>query len=437
MQRQSNLKARAFRLWALILCLCLYVVPPAQAAELDFRAAWGGVATQSAFTELTIGLRSAEPGVHTLIFPSADTRTEVQINAQAAQRVSVVVPYPVPGPGPVEWMLEKDGSVVATGQAQVFTRVARKPWNIDLAVSSEDPRTVNVLSAALPRIVQAYDSIRSIALTPRDLRNLTQDQTRALEGHMVRCGRVVLLDASPLLLERLKQLAGCGGRHVTTDRQSLLPPELPKARDLRGLTDCNDCGGALSRLTVLSTIFLCLLVVLSLLGRTNALIALGFAVTCALFVMYLRSDPYITWLSWSQADAGANAHVRRTLLIVEGRGRSDLSVPLPIGSIPELPLPNGAELEFTADGSGPSSTTLRLQTGYLTRDILSFVDTDPTPSRFQETADGPAHALARTIARKTKLTFALATRSDAVTRPAEGLHVQWHATVTAKRGAKD
>lgn len=423
------------------LSACLVVVTvfsrPALAADLDFRAAWGGVATLSRFTELTIGVRSSEAGTFTVLLPGEQAETSILVDLPENQRVEFTVPYPVSKPGYVDWIVKKNDDVVSAGQAQVFKLVARTAWDIDLAGTSQHAGTVNVLSSTLPTRIQAYDSIRSIALTPSDLLNLTPDQLRALEEYMLRCGRVIILESKPSLLARLKQVAGCAGRQVYTTHGRFLATEMPSAKDVRAILGGTDYGGSLSRLTALLVVYASLLVAAGLMERVRTILLLGITASLALSAVSRTNEAYVTWLSWSQADAAESSQVRRTVLIVEGRGRSELSVPLPRSSVPQLPLPKGTTLQYLVTLSHSSTATLTLPTGFLTRDVLSFIESGLTDKQLQGHVSLPALALADRIAQKTKLILDLSASSEAVSQPAEGVHVQWHATVTDNRGVSN
>lgn len=416
---------------AALLAWLLAIANPVLAVEVDIRAAWGGAGVLSAFTELEVGIRSPESGSFTLQMPGAKTRTQIELDLPEAEGVQFKVPYPIERPGPVRWQVERDGVIVSEGMSEVFSRVARNPWEVDLTMTSEQSRTLNLLPAALPEWTQAYDVIRSLTLTPQALRILTDAQLEALDGYLQRCGRLVLRDASSELLMQLRGLSGCGGRHIDTGTGTLFPTEIPAADDLIELAECVDCGSTLWQVTSVFSAYVLLLVTASLTCWPRTLIALGVSTSFLLVVMYRSNAPFVTWLSWSQAEAASPIQVRRTVLIVEGRAHSDLTLPVPHSSVVSRPLPEGSTLHYSiTDG-----TTLTVPTGFLSRHALSFIDAGPVETGRLEPPAEEAAALAERMERRTGLSLNLGVREDTIEHPTIGQRRTWHATVEPDGGS--
>ena len=75
-------------------------------------------------------------------------------------------------------------------------------------------RPVIILPESLPHSLQAYAGIHAIVTDAVSLSNLSTRQYHAFADYLSGCNILLLSDASPAVLERVRKLSGCGGKFI-------------------------------------------------------------------------------------------------------------------------------------------------------------------------------------------------------------------------------
>jgi len=112
---------------------------------------------------------------------------------------------------------------------------------------SSDISPVVLSAKSLPHSSQAYDGIEAIVTDSLSLSSLSHNQYRSLGNFLGQCGIMLILDADPLMLERVHQFSGCNGRLIHSFEalsqvtplllklSAVHPPKPPSPQDLMSL----------------------------------------------------------------------------------------------------------------------------------------------------------------------------------------------------------
>lgn len=213
----------------LIPLLLLSLLPlPAIASpviDMELKAGLGGLAVSGRATEMMLRLFSTSPiDGHVEITDSNGVATlPVRLDEQREKIWWLPVNPGAPGSVRVR-LITNQGRVIEKQQAFEHSR---RPVTI---ISSTIPagfgfsghqqsgriRPVILSTAGLPHVAQAYAGVGAIVSDAQFLSKLTRDQYHALGQYLGGCGIMLVSDADPAVLERLRDISGCNGHSIDT-----------------------------------------------------------------------------------------------------------------------------------------------------------------------------------------------------------------------------
>jgi hypothetical protein len=359
--------------------------------RVDVAPAWDGVVRPGGWTELAVRVvsdvggevrvDSSEGALHSATLGRVEAGVaavlRLPVRVGTSDRIAVVVR----GPGEVRRrvpvtlrLLAPDERVVARAGGAV-----RRPGHRVVALGTD--------AASLPSTARAFDTVDVLVLDVAMLAGLEGPQLRALEGHLGRCGRVVLVDAPGPAIGRARDRAGCDGAFVEAvhdgaavdDAVARLlahpAPRLPDGGRLAALLPGARRPGAARSLAGFFAGYGAALVLGAVAIRRAWLFpALPLAATALLVAALRNARPEVTLATWTETTSGAATARFAAVLAVDGMAPRALAIDVP----PALGVPDpvgdpGTTLALTA--SAGSDTRVAVRTALLSEHRLELAGT--------------------------------------------------------------
>lgn len=330
------------RLSRLILLFCISL-PAAGNSSIDMEvtAGLGGQAVSGRATEIKVRL-----------FASSSTSAELQIRdangyltvpvtlaGQAVKHLWLPVTPKALNPLQVRLLL---GSGKVIEKELIFEHghtplsLISRPVPVEQALASHqqapDVRPIIVPAESLPHSSQAYAGVHAIVTDVGSLSSLTIEQYQAFANYLGGCNILLLADASPAVLERVRSLAGCAGRYIQSyqtlaqvsnllrELDAGLPPKPPSAQNLLAfqLPAFQD-----NMVTTISLYLAGYIALMALLGwqmqKTNYLLILP-VIAAGAGILAWTGDGSTRLTSWAETQSN-DSHLRVSSLLLLGGDR--------------------------------------------------------------------------------------------------------------------
>jgi len=357
--------------------------------------AWEGAVRAGRGAEVGVRLRAARAGHYRVALRAGPgpARAVAEITLAPAQRRTLWIPYRAAGArvridvaGPAGTRARAGQRLAHVGAARPLVALAESAGSVHAGVAIALPDEAQILRAppsSLPRTAAAYDLADVLVLDAGGLRALAPAQAAALERHLARCGRVVLVAVPAPARARLRAAAGCGATLLAhsdgpaaigarvADLLARAPPPLPDARTLARLSPAADTARLPAALVVFLAGYGLLFAALALARVRPELPLLAAAAASAIaLAAWSGREPLTAAVLWSETHSGARAGRYVALVEVRGRGRGEAALAFPPDALPAGEA--GGALPRTLPGGGAGHARVRLPAFLLSRSTLSL-----------------------------------------------------------------
>lgn len=325
------------------------------AIQIEVLPAWNGHFKPGKSTELKIKLIARRGGSYTV---QTDTLLKtVTLEADTPYITSLPLPAAPPPDTNVIRVYKQDNPELSTTQNIALTASNRS----SIAFVSDNPGSeehrlfsqalnfadkANLLTVsvdALPWFISGYEAIDLLVVPYSELKQLHQRQIVALSGYLALCGKMIAIALPETVYQKLRESAGCGGEyliaatsanHLATQADQLLNGKSVPLPNLSQLPTTQPESKALSPyllLLIFCFAYLSFVLIVYLISRhKKAFFIVPISAAGVAILIWHSLQPEKHLLSWVEIDSERSAARYSALLKVNGTGKWQETISLPI-----------------------------------------------------------------------------------------------------------
>lgn len=316
---------------------------------MELKAGLGGQVVSGYSSEIKIQLFSSRPFAGEIEIVDANGFTIVPVQLDEHREKTLWLPVK-PEPSRAVRLRLKSNQHVVTEKTLMFEH-SRSPLTIISSTVPIDDAldkhhqagsiTPVILSATgLPHVAQAYAGVEALVIDPQSLAILSQDQYRALAYYLAQCNIMLLSGTDANVLERLRNISGCGGRFIQyyknlsqvtpilLELKTNRPPKIPVAEELLPLQQASFQHQMTSSIALyVGGYLLFFILVMWQIKNTHYLLLLPVVVAAAGDLVWTGEGSH-RLISWAETESGDEQSKISSLLLLGGNRAGENSITL-------------------------------------------------------------------------------------------------------------